>query len=56
MGYQFAVLRDFFVFHVGLSGGSSRIPAWKSREWQKFLHYRDQVHGHKEISPYTGGR
>jgi hypothetical protein len=55
MGYEFAVLRDFFVFHVGLSGGSSRIPAWKSREWQKFLHYRDQVHGHKEISPYTGG-
>jgi hypothetical protein len=51
MGYKFAVLRDFFVFHVGLSGGSTKIPVWKSREWQKFLRYVDRVHHNQTKVP-----
>eukprot|EP00977_Amphora_coffeiformis_P023614 scaffold13793_cov165-Amphora_coffeaeformis.AAC.6 len=54
MGYNFAVLRDFFVFHVGLSGGSTKIPAWKSREWQKFLRYKDLIHGNREMPVFQG--
>ena len=54
MGYKFAVLRDFFVFHVGLSGGSTKIPPWKSREWQKFLRYKDRIHGNKTVTHWIG--
>lgn len=53
MGYKFAVLRDFFVFHVGLSGGSTKIPLWKSREWQKFLRYKDRIHGNKTLTHFN---
>lgn len=54
MGYSFAVLRDFFVFHVGISGGSTKIPAWKSREWQKFLRYKEQIHGNRTVTNFPG--
>ena len=54
MGYNFAVLRDFFVFHVGKSGGSSRIPKWKSIQWQKFLDYNRRHWGNRSVEEYGG--
>ena len=54
MGYNFAVLRDFFVFHVGVSGGSTKIPEWKRHEWQKFLRYKELIHGNGELTDVKG--
>uniref|UniRef100_A0A7S3DWC4 Uncharacterized protein n=1 Tax=Entomoneis paludosa TaxID=265537 RepID=A0A7S3DWC4_9STRA len=34
MGYQFAVLRDFFVFHIGASSTSETFPWWTGYEYK----------------------
>ena len=45
MGYRFAVLRDFFVFHVGKSSGMVNTPEWVHQEYQRIFRPRlDRVH------------
>jgi glycosyltransferase-like protein LARGE len=42
-GYQFSVLRDFFIFHVGASSGRVETPDWVHKEYhRKFLPYLDR--------------
>lgn len=40
MGYKFAVLRDFFVFHVGKSSGMVDTPAWVHQEYERIFRPR----------------
>ena len=40
MGYKFAVLRDFFVFHAGKSSGMVETPDWVHYEYQRIFRPR----------------
>lgn len=43
MGYQFAVLRDYFVFHVGQSSTQVQLQSWLTREYKgRFKAYLDK--------------